>query len=62
MKEMVLQICGMKDPLCSQGVEQKLTAVPGVHHAQTNAVNGTTTVHFDEAKVGLADLEQVIGV
>lgn len=60
MKETVLQICSMKDPLCSQGIEQKLTAVPGVHHAQTNPVNGTTTVHYDETKVNLADLEQAI--
>lgn len=60
MKESVLQVCTMKDPLCAKGVEQKLLALPGVHNAQTNAVNGTTTVHYDENKVTLTDMEAVI--
>ena len=50
----------MKDPLCAKGVEGKLLALPGVHHAHTNAVNGTTTVHYDEGTVSLADLESVV--
>ncbi|MGB3716908.1 MAG: heavy metal translocating P-type ATPase, partial [Candidatus Promineifilaceae bacterium] len=60
MKEVVLQVCTMKDPLCAQGVEQKLLALPGVHQANTNAVNGTTTVHFDEQALKLSDLEAVV--
>ena len=60
MSESVLQVCTMKDPLCAQGVEQKLLVLPGVHHAHTNAVNGTTTVHYDEQSVTLADMEAVI--
>ncbi len=60
MRETVLQVCTMKDPLCAQGVEKKLLAFPGVHHAHTNAVNGTTTVHYDEQSVTLVDLEAVI--
>ncbi len=60
MSEAVLQVCTMKDPLCAQGVEQKLLTLSGVHHAHTNAVNGTTTVHYDERTVTLADLEAVI--
>ena len=54
MSETILQICTMKDPLCAQGVEKKLLALPGVHHAHTNAVNGTTTIHYDEKSVTLA--------
>jgi Cu2+-exporting ATPase len=50
----------MKDPLCAQGVEKKLLALPGVRHAHTNAVNGTTTVQYDEKSVTLADMEAVI--
>jgi copper chaperone CopZ len=60
MSEAVLQVCTMKDPLCAQGVEQKLLALPGVQHAHTNAVNGTTTVHYDEKTVTLSELEAVI--
>jgi Cu2+-exporting ATPase len=60
MNEAVLQVCTMKDPLCAQGVEHKLLALPGVHHAHTNAVNGTTTVHYDEQSATLANLEAVI--
>ncbi len=60
MSEAVLQICTMKDPLCAQGVEKKLLALPGVQHAHTNAVNGTTTVHYDEKLVTLVDLEAVV--
>lgn len=60
MNETVLQVCTMKDPLCAQGVEKKLLALPGVHHAHTNSVNGATTVHYDAQSVTLADLEAVI--
>ena len=60
MSEAVLQVCTMKDPLCAQGVENKLLALPGVQHAHTNAVNGTTTVHYDGQSVTLADLEEIV--
>jgi Cu2+-exporting ATPase len=60
MSETVLQICTMKDPLCAQGVEDKLMKLPGVHRAQTNSVNGTTTVHYDENQVTLAELKAVV--
>ena len=60
MQEAILQICTMKDPLCAPGIEKKLSALPGVHHAQSNAVNGTTTVHYDETQVKPADLHKVV--
>ncbi len=60
MKEATLQICTMKDPLCALGIEKKLSDLPGVHHAQSNAINGTTTVHYDEAQVTIADLQQIV--
>jgi len=43
----------MKDPLDAQGIEKQLTAVDGVNHVESNPINGTTTVHYDENKVTL---------
>ncbi|MFQ5401310.1 MAG: heavy metal translocating P-type ATPase [Anaerolineae bacterium] len=60
MKETTLQICTMKDPLCAQGIENKLLALPGVHHVQTNAVNGTTAVHYDDTQTSIPDMEKII--
>jgi Cu2+-exporting ATPase len=60
MRETILEICNMKDPLCSQGVEKKLSAIPGVHHVQTNPINGTTTVKHDEKKVSLHALKEKV--
>jgi Cu2+-exporting ATPase len=60
MGKAVLQVCTMKDPLCAQGVEKKLMDLAGVDHAHSNAVNGTTTVHYDEQSVTISDLEKVI--
>jgi Cu2+-exporting ATPase len=60
MQETVLQICTMKDPLCAQGVERKLEEMPGVLHARSNPVNGSTTVHYDETQVSLESLEKVV--
>jgi Cu2+-exporting ATPase len=60
MKETTLQICTMKDPLCAQGVEQKLKEMRGVIHAQSNPVNGSTTVHYDETQVSQENLEKMV--
>ncbi len=60
MRETLLNICEMKDPLCAQGVERLLNDLPGVHHAQTNSVDGTTLVHYDETQVELATLQSKI--
>ncbi len=51
MREVTISVCNMHDPLCAQGVERILGQMPGVHHVQTNAVDGTTLVHYDEARV-----------
>jgi len=60
MRKTLLNICDMKDPLCAQGVERLLNDLPGVHHAQTNSVDGTTLVHYDETQVDLATLQSTI--
>ena len=60
MRETLLNICDMKDPLCAQGVERLLNDLPGVHHAQTNSVDGTTLVHYDETQEDLATLQSKI--
>jgi copper chaperone CopZ len=41
MKETVLEICNMKDPLCAGGIEKQIASLPGVHHVASNPVNGT---------------------
>jgi len=60
MRETVLEICNMKDPLAAQGIERKLQKVAGVHHVQTNPVNATTTVHYDETRVGSEEIKDVV--
>lgn len=60
MKEVLLHICSMKDPLCAGGIEKKLLALSGMHHVETNAINGTTHVHYDETQVKLSHLQQVV--
>ena len=60
MRETILEICNMKDPLCSQGVEKMLSAIPGVHHVQTNPINGTTTVKHEEKTASVQALKEKV--
>jgi Cu2+-exporting ATPase len=60
MRETLLNVCDMKDPLCAQGVERLLNKQPGIHHVQTNSVNGTTLVHYDEGQVSLVALQTAL--
>ena len=59
LSEAILNVCDMKDPLCAQGVEQVLGDLPGVHHVQTNPVNGTTVVHYDQAQTDVETMQAV---
>ncbi len=60
MSEAILNVCDMKDPLCAQGVERVLGQLPGVHHVQTNPVNGTTVVHYDESQTDYETMEAAV--
>ncbi|MHA2428774.1 MAG: heavy-metal-associated domain-containing protein, partial [Candidatus Hermodarchaeia archaeon] len=60
MKETILEICNMKDPLCAGGVEKQIANLPGVHHVSSNPVNGTTNVHHDESVISIADLKSEV--
>lgn len=60
MKETVLEICNMKDPLCAGGVEKQIASLPGVHHVSSNPINGTTTVHHDEIAISIDELKDAI--
>jgi P-type Cu2+ transporter len=60
MKETILEICNMKDPLDAQGIERKLISITGVDHVQSNPINGSTTVHYDEKQVSLEVLKSAV--
>ena len=60
MGEAILNVCSMKDPLCAQGVEQVLGRLPGVHHVQTNPVDGTTLVHYDQARTSYETMQAAV--
>ena len=60
MKETVLEICNMKDPLSAEGIERKLLNMPGVQRVQANPINGTTTVTHDEELVSIPMLKKEI--
>jgi Cu2+-exporting ATPase len=60
MSEAIRNVCDMKDPLCAQGVEHVLRKIPGVHHVQTNPINGTTVVHFDQDVTDLKTLKAAV--
>ena len=60
MKETILEICNMKDPLCAGGIEKQLTSLPGVHHVHSNPVNGTTMVHHDETAISIEELKREV--
>ncbi len=43
-----------------RGVERRLAARPGVLHVQANALNQTSTVHYDPDRTTLADLQRFV--
>ena len=60
MKDTTLEIGNWKSILDAQCIEHCLMQVRGVHHADANFMSGTVTVHYDEAQVAIADLEQML--
>jgi len=57
MKESTLTVGGMLTAGCARNVERALMKLAGVHHVSANPINETATVHFDEALVTLAQLQ-----
>ncbi len=60
MRETILEICNMKNPLCAQGIEKQLSNLPSVHSVHSNPINGTTAVHHDEDTISLEKLKQEV--
>ena len=60
MNESVIQVNGLITAGCARSVEKALSGIPGVHHASANYLNSTATVHYDETRVSLARLQDVV--
>ena len=60
MKTVTLEVRGLFDELDHIGVEKRLAAVPGVHHAHANPAAGSVTIAYDDHVVGEAALREVI--
>jgi Cu2+-exporting ATPase len=60
MKETVLEICNMKDPLCAAGIEKQIASLLGVHLVSSNPINGTTMVKHDETIITINELKKEV--
>ena len=47
MKTATLEVKGLFGELDHLGVEKRVGAMPGVHHAQANSASASITVHYD---------------
>jgi len=60
MKTVTLEVLGLFDKLDHLGVEKRVGALPGVHHAAANPASGSITVHYDEGVTNEATLREAI--
>ena len=60
MRELVLEAGGLLHGSSAGALDRFLKRQPGIHHAAANALNGSVTVHFDEAAIGQAEIERLI--
>ena len=60
MKTITLEVLGLFDELDHLGVEKRVGAMPGVHHAAANPASGSITVHYDESVTSEAALREAI--
>lgn len=60
MLESVIHVDGLLTVLCARNVERALLKMPGVHHVVANYLNSTATVHYDETRVTLAQLQAAV--
>ena len=47
MKSITLEVSGLFGELDHLGVEKRVGAMRGVHHAQANSASASITVHYD---------------
>ncbi len=55
-----LKVTGMSCKHCQKAVESSLLALPGIKRAEVDLNQGTVTVEYDEARVGLDDMKKSI--
>ena len=60
MKSVTLEVRGLFGELDHLGVEKRIGAMPGVHHAQANSASGSITVHYDAGATSEEALRQAI--
>ena len=60
MTETVIQVNGLLTVGCARNVEKALMKLSGVHHVTANYLNSTATVHYDDTKVTLAELQAAV--
>ena len=60
MKTSVIEVEGMLSALSSHGVEKRLGQIRGVHSATVNFAAGSAAVRYDEAQVGITDLQAAV--
>ena len=60
MKTANLEVKGLFEELDHLGVEKRIAAVPGVHHAHANPASGSVSVHYDPAAVSEAKLRDAV--
>src|SRR5918995_5589714 len=60
MKTVVVSIDGMMSVCDGLGVEKRLLAHTGIENVEANFLNGTATVKYDESKVTLVDIKNMI--
>ena len=60
MKTSVIEVHDMLSVLSVDGVEQRLTDVPGVESATVNFAAGSATVRYDETRLEIADIRSAV--
>ena len=60
MKTVVVNIDGMMSVCDGLGVEKRLLAHAGIENVEANFLSGTATVKYDESKVTLVDIKNMI--
>lgn len=57
MKTSVIEIDDMLSVLSVEGVEKRISEVPGVESATVNFASGNATVRYDETRLDIADIK-----
>jgi Cu2+-exporting ATPase len=60
MKTSTVEVGELVSSLSAAGVQRQIAALPGVHHVDVNYVAGSATVHYDETKTSLEDIQRRI--